>query len=141
MVPSSNERRNGRGDRCLLKTLSHYVGELRQLTGGAEYQYDKKITQNTNFCASVIPYGLLHTVSETWSFTIKVRKYMEKVFIMKSSLWLLFCFIAFALSIWIFFGGFLASPHHPLDVLYGSLIGLGASILSLRVYFIVRRKE
>ncbi len=64
MVPSSNERRNGRGDRCLLKTLSHYVGELRQLTGGAEYQYDKKITQNTKFCASAIPYGRLHTVDE-----------------------------------------------------------------------------
>ena len=60
---------------------------------------------------------------------------------MKSSLWLLFCFIACVLSIWIFIGGFLLSPQHPRDVLYGSLIGLGASILSLRFYFLVRRIE
>ena len=60
---------------------------------------------------------------------------------MKSSSILLFCVITLVLSIVIFFGGYLANPHHPLDILYGSLISLGACLLFGGLYFFVRRTE
>ena len=64
-----------------------------------------------------------------------------KVYNMKSSSWLSVSLIVLALSIAIFFFGYLPNPLHPRDILFGSLIGLGISIVFGWLFFVTRRTE